>query len=530
MTMGTGPMSDPSRTAVPPRFGVEWAAVAISFLVYSVVAAPLPALNEPHYLAKAKHFWNPAWCAGDLFLESANAHTVFYVVIGWITLFLPLEAVAWIGRLTSLTLLAGGWTGFTRRLLPQPGTAFAAAWIFLGLQAVGNWSGEWVIGGVESKVYTFAALFWAAAWALDGRLLRAATAYGVGIAFHPVIGLWTLFAVIGACLVGWAVPAMPREKMVGKTHPTKSEWLFAVVILVLTALPGLIPVVQLLTAPVDPMVRYAGTYLQVYHRLAHHLDPMLFPRWAYIGYGWLILIWMVGAWLGPRSTGWQWLHGVTGWAIIFALAGVAAGYGPRPPQLMPGYDWRMHLLKFYPFRLADAFLPMVVAWLVAWWLTRWSKARVIGALTLYVLIPATLLRSGSLAQAERYQASQDADWIEACRWIRDHTPSDSLILTPHFRWTFKWYGERPEYANYKDCPQDPKSIVEWNRRLLLLTKRFQDGFADELYTWDELQSLRSETGITHVITDRLGPMDFPPVYRNATFRVYDLTGNRPPAE
>ena len=30
--------------------------------------------------------------------------------------------------------------------------AFVAAWLFLGLQAIGNWSGEWVIGGVESKV------------------------------------------------------------------------------------------------------------------------------------------------------------------------------------------------------------------------------------------------------------------------------------------------------------------------------------------------------------------------------------------
>jgi hypothetical protein len=68
-------MSDAPRTASPTRFLAEAAAVAVSFLVYAAIAAPLPALNEPHYLAKAKHFWNPAWCAGDLFLESANAHT-----------------------------------------------------------------------------------------------------------------------------------------------------------------------------------------------------------------------------------------------------------------------------------------------------------------------------------------------------------------------------------------------------------------------------------------------------------------------
>jgi len=572
-----------------------------------VVAAPLPALNEPHYLAKAKHYWNPAWCAGDLFLESANAHTVFYAAVGWLTLFLPLEAVAWIGRVTSLTLLATGWTAFTRRLIPQPGAAFLAAWLFLGLQAVGNWSGEWVIGGVESKVYAFAALFWAAAWGLDGKPLRAAAACGVGISFHPVVGLWTLLAVMGAALVGWAVPTTTSlDAAVGTAHPTK-RWL-ALGILILTALPGLIPVVQLLTASVDPMTRYAGTYLQVYHRLAHHLDPMQYPgrieflhrQWASgdVGYLGLGLLWLIGVRFGPRTASWRWLHGVMLWAVLFAVVGVLVGYGPRPPQLMPGYAWRMHLLKFYPFRLADALLPMVIAWLTAWCVNRLScvpssplapifggegrgegaSARVTlptdavpngirgeapGPLTLALspkdggegtdpkagaahratrlsvrtvwphammavvlggLIAATLWRGGSLAQSERYQASQDADWIDACHWIRDRTPVGSVFQTPHFRWTFKWYAERPEYATFKDCPQDPPSIVEWNHRLQLLTKRFQTGFADGVYTWEELQALRHETGITHIITDRLGPMGFPPVYQNETFRVYDLTG------
>jgi hypothetical protein len=38
------------------------------FLVFAIYAAwPAPDSGESHYLAKAKHFWNPAWCPGDFF-------------------------------------------------------------------------------------------------------------------------------------------------------------------------------------------------------------------------------------------------------------------------------------------------------------------------------------------------------------------------------------------------------------------------------------------------------------------------------
>jgi hypothetical protein len=522
-------MSDVPRTDSPLRRLVESVAVAGSLLLGSFVAAPLPALNEPHYLAKAKHFWNPAWCAGDLFLESANAHTVFYATVGWLTLFLSLEAVAVIGRVTALTLLATGWTAFTRRLIPIPGAAFASTWVFLGLQAVGNWSGEWVVGGVESKVYAFGLLFWAATWALDGKPIAAAAALGLGIAFHPVVGLWTVLAVTFAALVGWAVTTTTSlEAVVGTAHSTKKTLAIAVVVLVVTALPGIIPVVRLLTADVDATTRYLGTYLQVFHRLAHHLDPMLFPRSAYLGYAAMSAVWIAGWWWRPRTPAWRWLDGTMAGALLFAVAGFAVGYGPRPPNLMPGYEWRMQLLKFYPFRLADALLPMVVAWLAIMVLSRLPWPRWGRRVALGVLIAGTLFRAHVLTMSERYQASQDADWIVACRWIRDHTPADAVFHTPHFRWTFKWYAERPEYATFKDCPQDVKSIVEWNRRLLLLTKRFQTGFADGVYTRDELHALHGETGITHLITDRLGPMDFPPIYQNGSFRVYDLRGSAKP--
>ncbi len=86
-----------------------------------------PDINEPHYLAKAKHFWNPAWCPLDFFLNSADAHQVFYVTFGWLTLWLPLPAVAWVGRIITWAVQAWGWRRLSVAIIPRPGMAVLSA-------------------------------------------------------------------------------------------------------------------------------------------------------------------------------------------------------------------------------------------------------------------------------------------------------------------------------------------------------------------------------------------------------------------
>ncbi|MEZ6107768.1 MAG: hypothetical protein R3B96_17035 [Pirellulaceae bacterium] len=55
---------------------LEVAALLVLFAWYG--GTPPPDVNEAHYLAKAKHFWQPDWCSGDLFL--GEAHWAFYVI------------------------------------------------------------------------------------------------------------------------------------------------------------------------------------------------------------------------------------------------------------------------------------------------------------------------------------------------------------------------------------------------------------------------------------------------------------------
>lgn len=524
-----------------------WLLVAC-LMVYAFVAAPIPALNEPHYLGKAKHYWQPDWCSSDFFLQSANAHPVFFATVGWLTTVCSLPTTAVLGRFLALSTLAAGWSALGQTLFktcireddatsrkgdlhPREspslwGFVMWSVWLFLALATVGNWSGEWLVGGVESKVFAYGGLFWAWSQLPAQRWAVIGPALGAAVAMHPVVGLWGSLATLGAWFWSLWLPLPPSGP--DASRPERRDVLRRwsgpaglLTGLLLSGL-GLVPVLKIVLEPVDAATRYAGTYIQVYYRLSHHLDPMQFPWRAHAGYAVLIAIWLLGWRIGPRGPVWSWLHRLTACSLVFAMGGFLLGWGPRPPHNMPGYAWRMHLLKFYPFRLADVLLPLSCSFLTAWLLTRQVPRRAFTLTGLGVLMGSTLFGAYLAVQDQRYTRSQHPDWQAACRWIKSHAPPEAVVIPPHGQWTFKWYGERAEFVNFKDCPQDVRGIVEWNRRQLLLTRWYQQQYADGRYSREELRLLRRLTGADFLIADETGPFDLPPVYQNATHRVYDL--------
>lgn len=524
----------------PVRLAVV-AAVFLSFAADSFARYPIPGPNEPHYLCKAKHYWNPRWCPGDLFLSSSNAHLVFFQTFGLATRWLLLETTAILGRLAGFVILAAGWTALVSVLVPGPWPALWAAWIFLALSAVGNLSGEWIVGGIEAKVVAYGLLFAAIAAAVDGctfgnrwQILTAGVLAGLAVSFHPVVGIWGLASAGFASLMRWL---FARRTLASR----RSSWPWyaaALCALVLLAAPGIIA--GLRAAAGSSAV---ADYIQVYYRLAHHLDPVHFSEWAWGAYAVLMCAWLVGRrWMSRRETEKWFFWFVMGSALI-ALAGFAVGWRFGPPEhvqnyLLPwrwlGYPWRWKFLKLYPFRLVDAMLPIAVAITLAGVARHWCEhaCRMANAqgrsrrtvLWIWLLCgTSALIACVNVAADARppMTARELADWLDACRWIERNTPQDALVLTPtQESWAFKWYAQRAEFVSYKDCPQDGPGIIEWNKRLLFLAD-WSERHLESGYKASELGPLR-ERGITYIVAWRLGPFDFDPVYRNETFRVYRI--------
>lgn len=527
-------------------------ALWVTFVFYGAVAAPVPGVNEPHYLTKSLHFWQPQWCEKDFFLASPNAHTVFFATFGSLTQFVSFEQSAWIGRIIASLLLAWGWQ---RGLAPLFFTTWAplwTAWLYLGIASIGNLSGEWLVGGIEGKVPCYALLLAALGEVLRNRPMMAATWAGVAVSFHPVVGLWGVLAyALSRFVNAWKSRLTARR--LARTSIIESgelaekasqaagsasirlgirDRLLPSLLFCILALPGLIPVVLLLTEKVPAETRYAATYLQVYFRLAHHLDPMLIPIRSYICYGILLGLWSLSFLWSGRTNSRRLFDQIVLWSVVFAAAGIVIGYGPRPPKLMWMFAERMQLLKFYPFRLADVLLPVAFASAIVSVLERTllnfridkafnlrSSPAIAVMCSIFV---ASLFRASSITEVNRYSGEDRADWLDACSWINQNLPANALVQSPTNGWAFKWFARRAEYVAFKDCPQDAQGIVEWNSRLNFLQKWFEEKFADEKYSVDELRELQNLTGITHLLTDRLGPMDVEPIYRNKTFKVYDL--------
>jgi len=500
----------------------------------------VPGINEPHYLSKAKHFWNPDWCRGDLFLDSSNTHLVFYQTLGLLTRTLTLEQTAWIGRAVALSLLAVGWTFLVSRLVPGLWSSLWSAWVFLALQAIGNYSGEWMIGGVEAKVFSYALVLWGLAFLINHRLNRAAFSAGLAVSFHPIVGIWSLACAGFAGIISWR---RRRDQQTPSGRATAGKTLTAAALLLVCSLPGLIPALRLISS--DPArIRFQADFIQVSYRLKHHLDPMQFSKTAVLSYVVLTLLWLVGRRWASLTEHERWFARFVVGAISLAVLGWAVGFGPRPLKEMPFYEFRVRLMKFYPFRLADVMVPLagsvVLVGVVQAWLFQERSLEspffrhlrnglawlLFGGMMLF-----GLLWPGAEKNTSRMDPHQLSDWRAACRWIAAETPRESLFLSlPSHSWAFKWYAERPEFVAYKDCPQDPAGIVEWNRRLLKISKwakkNYRGGFSDE-----ELQELQAATGATYLIANRSGPferlsrIELEPIYQNRSYRIYRFSGS-----
>jgi len=488
---------------------------SISF--YASVHSPLPADNEPHYMVKAKHYWNPSWCQGDLFLESANAHAVFYQTNGLLTLWLSLEQATQINRLVAHLLFAVGWVALCRALLHSCRAAVPAIWIYLALHAYDNLSGEWVIGGVEGKVYSYGLILLGLSCWLRHRPFCFAICFGLAISFHPIVGLWATSGVLFADVI------MRYQQQKWKCLKPAKQDLQTAAILLLFALPGLLPAFQLLLTGTAKEKQIAD-YLLVYFRLAHHLDPMHFLARGIAFYIALSIPFLLAGQLVRRQPTWlrMWLFLLA--ALLIALCGLAAGWGPRPAYDMPYYLDRMRLLKFYPFRLYDACLPMMVALLATAAISNWQswqthRSKWIPIVLQVFIVGAAIAFTIAVPSKsnQRYEPAM-AGWLDACRWIREQTPPDAVIFTPPGNWAFKWYAQRQEYISHKDVPQDAAAIVQWNNRIAFQKELRRNGIG---YNKADIAQMRKR-GVTHLLVSAQRQVDHPISYRNHWYHIYEI--------
>ncbi len=528
---------------------VDWFFVLYVFAAY--VAMPIPEVNEPHYLAKAKHYWNPTWCAGDQFLESTDAHQVFCWTMGWLTLFLPLKTVACLGRIVVLLLQSWSWQKLSHAIFPRVHALYTAILLVI-ISDNTQIASEWILGGVEAKGFAFALLFLALEALVHKKWNRVWLFLGGATAFHVLVGGWSAIVCAGI----WVCSGRERPSL-------KSMW---------TGLCGF----TILAAPsvwfglklsfgVDPAVVAEAQRIQYIERIPHHLNPFAFIKTTVNVTQLALFVAGVAAFsfypsFSHRTFPRREKVKVVVWfmvgSAVIALAGLLIALATQSsPNLAAG------ILRFYWFRLFDVALPIGVAFVGFAFLSKWKSAAI--TIVLLCLPIGYWLRYSyrdyiaTVPRADNFVADEQ-DWQAACAWASSKTEPTDLFLTPAQVGTFKMYANRPEVATRKDMPQDPTSVVEWWRRMLKIHRAPEDDPNDPTSgptdRWrlslgtlgnERLRSLADEYHAKYVIVvkewqvlDHSKPpvkiplplLDFPLVYTNPHYAIYRFSSDQPAAK
>lgn len=508
-----------------------WLLTVSLFVGFSLGRWPLPGINETHYLSKAKHFADPAWCAGDFFLDSSNPHAATSWLLGQLTCRFSFETSALAGRLLALGVLAWGWTMMLCGTLASWKSRILASAIFLLLHILGNWSGEWLLRGVEGKVFAWGFLFLAIGlWTRD-QPIRAGAALGAAVTFHPVIGAWG--AVAAGLSIGWNILDRRRSRAGIESDragskafvdsdplPRSQALALAALLFCLMAAPGIIAALPALRLG-TPDQRWQADHIQVTQRLGHHLDPARFLWSSHREY----LLMLATLVLLPRRRPRPWLERMAWMSVLCAAGGILISLWPRTPEPFPLYVLRLKLLKLYPFRLMDVFVPLLVA-------VRFVELPALNSLTLtarrvaatsVTLVALAWFWPGDEGPARRMSPADFQHWKVALTWIKAETPADAVIQSMNEDFAVKWFAERAEFVNYKDCPQDAPGILEWHRRLTQLDQEWRlPAMRDMRVTPEELHQLHALTGIDYLVCSRFGPIEANPVFAEGPFRVYAI--------
>ena len=461
---------------------VQW---LVHFAVIAIcVGAPVPGVNESHYLPKAKHSWDSDFAPNDLFLSSHDSHLLASKLAGVISSNTSLERTAWIGRLLSWALFAAAWIRLGRSIgLSSWISPFALGAWFLAMH-YGHWAGEWAIGGFEAKTIAYPFVLFGIADAVQRKWQRAWVLLAIAVAWHPLAGGWAGLTVG----IAWLIEVRRGESTIRSQLPWLALGVAIGLIGVWPAFSGI--------GGADRVGKVVASQVHVYYRLAHHMSPRTFAaerHWAAVVSLVLLSVATVAYFAMHRKGKAKDCSGrillVIAWSSV-AIALVGLGIDSFLSVAQPSIASK--LLRFYWFRWADVVVPL------AWTLVSWSLlARSVELLGISNSMAATKIRTclciGAAAGVtvfvvlrflENQQAVPEgdrllveavgpfapnsdrlADWQNACSWVRENSPHDSLWLTPKHQQTFKWYAGRAEVVCWKDVPQDNPSVFEWFSRV-----------------------------------------------------------------
>lgn len=501
-------------------------------------------VNEVDVLPLAKQYVDSTWIPGDWYLNQPPGYRLlFQALFGRLLVAWGFLATSVVGRLLCYGLVASGLVLIGRVLGLSLPLLSLAVFLFLDNQSLA--AGEWLVGGLEAKSFAYGLVLLAIGLMLEGRYLWMALMLGLATSFHVLVGSWAFLVVLGWLVLRKKTPIMGIQHLG-----------LVLLIYLATSAFAVTTVVKQLFTP-TPVGSVLPSYVYVFVRLPHHLNPLSWPsNWWVKPIMYLVLLALSIAVLGGSfSQLWRkqqskelYRHQLARMVLVeFTLLSIVPfvlGLAIAP------FDSQGSFLQYYPFRLGDVMLPLNTSLLFACALeqTFTGKARRVLLLVCIVLLSwncstqAVTFKNQLLAlrQFPSKQQQVDPEWRTLCTWVRSHTPQDAIVVSPPVEFpNFTWLAERPTIAKFKLLPQTKTGILTWYNRLRDLSgkispwptngntkaidaRNFKEVFTNGYnhLTTAQAEDLMIKYQADYFVTKISHQLELPIVFRNSLYILY----------
>jgi hypothetical protein len=420
--------------------------------------------NHSGLLPVVRRILNPDYLPGDFSITLRfYHHRVFaYLIAGCATLWGENRALIILSVTGMLCLSAALY--YLCRVLRISLLGFVVGGIFIALNVA--WAGlglEWntFVGNSEIQTPTFAHAFMLAAVAslLERRYKLAALLAGLVTLAHVQIGI--IFVIV---LIPFYLAKIKQFRAKQFLHMA-----------LLFLIPASFSLWNLFRMTQRGLMASTFSLNYINFRLPHHFELMSVAAAAWVT-GHLVLQAGVYEWLRRTGRSESRMIGtlllISLMLAILALAHLADYYWLKNVTFL-----QFQFLRLSPFITVFGVLSVLVAFQV------WAEAGVRrkGRASLAVLSTPALLVVAALwspallvheARLERHRLVQvniyedeHSPWVEICRWIGAHAPSDSVYITPPGNEGFTYLSNRSTVVEFKTDPDGAEYLAEWLVRL-----------------------------------------------------------------
>jgi len=450
--------------------------------------------NHTIYLLDAIRRNDPTLLTNDWFVtHTLQYHSIFSIVAAQLMRWGIIQPTFAAGYALLIVALHVAWRGIVGQLGGSTGSYLVSVLLYY-LSAGGTGLGMYQFlqdSSVLPSNIANVALLWAFFLWMRGSPVASGACFGAAGLFH------LNFAVVG-CVIWIALLVLSRS-LSRQVIVASLLALAPSAVNVAIAASGIQPGTSI------PLADFVDLYVRLRH--PHHYDPSTWPVWLLMAFLWPLPV-AILALHQLRDAPAVRARQIFLVLLMIQLAGiVSAGFFYMSQTAVQ--------LSLYRFSI---FVQLLACISVA----NWAIAKIGATWPGWVASAGCLMLAGLSFVRGPFlglfdMPTDNAAYLEVCRWARQHTDRNSIFLVPPGESGFRLNAQRAIVVNFKAVPQLGRELPEWARRVQAVTgvaelRQLPRGYARTLNELDRLYRERSaeelvrtarEFGAEYIVVERI---------------------------